>query len=74
VDMVMDVLRALASPNVDVSRKVLDLSMIRMIRLFLCVRLLCTTGDDVRKVWLQSCRQSFVNICLLRSNLRRLRR
>ena len=28
----------------------------------LCVRLLCNTGDDVRKVWLQSCRQSFVNM------------
>jgi coatomer subunit beta len=31
-------------------------------RIVLCVRLLCNTGDDVRKVWLQSCRQSFVNM------------
>jgi hypothetical protein len=26
------------------------------------VRLLCNTGDDVRKVWLKSCRQSFANM------------
>ncbi|TVU26582.1 hypothetical protein EJB05_29136 [Eragrostis curvula] len=31
-------------------------------RIVLCVRLLCNTGDDVRKVWLQSCRQSFANM------------
>ncbi|KAL6870870.1 hypothetical protein ACP4OV_014718 [Aristida adscensionis] len=31
-------------------------------RIVLCVRLLCNTGDDVRKVWLQSCRQSFVQM------------
>ncbi|CAD6254491.1 unnamed protein product [Miscanthus lutarioriparius] len=31
-------------------------------RIVLCVRLLCNTGDDVRKIWLQSCRQSFVNV------------
>ena len=26
------------------------------------MRCLCNPGDDVRKVWLQSCRQSFVNM------------
>ncbi|KAF0895802.1 hypothetical protein E2562_016535 [Oryza meyeriana var. granulata] len=31
-------------------------------RIVLCVRLLCNTGDDVRKVWLQSCRQSFTKM------------
>ncbi|XP_062197148.1 coatomer subunit beta-1 [Phragmites australis] len=31
-------------------------------RIVLCVRLLCNTGDDVRKVWLQSCRQSFAKM------------
>ncbi|GKU87482.1 hypothetical protein SLEP1_g1876 [Rubroshorea leprosula] len=29
-------------------------------RIVLCIRLLCNTGDAVRKIWLQSCRQSFV--------------
>ncbi|KAG6488141.1 coatomer subunit beta-1-like [Zingiber officinale] len=28
-------------------------------RIVLCIRLLCNTGDDVRKICLQSCRQSF---------------
>ncbi|TKW17969.1 hypothetical protein SEVIR_5G403400v4 [Setaria viridis] len=31
-------------------------------RIILCVRCLCNPGEDVRKVWLQSCRQSFVNM------------
>ncbi|XP_028772025.1 coatomer subunit beta-1 [Neltuma alba] len=31
-------------------------------RIVLCIRLLCNTGDDVRKIWLQSCRQSFVKM------------
>lgn len=31
-------------------------------RIVLCVRLLCNTGDDVRKIWLQSCRQSFAKM------------
>jgi coatomer subunit beta len=31
-------------------------------RIVLCVRFLCNPGDDARKVWLQSCRQSFVNM------------
>ncbi|ERN11735.1 hypothetical protein AMTRI_Chr03g45050 [Amborella trichopoda] len=31
-------------------------------RTILCIRLLCSTGDEVRKVWLQSCRQSFVKM------------
>jgi coatomer subunit beta len=31
-------------------------------RIVLCVRLLCNTGDDVRKVWLKSCRESFANM------------
>ncbi|KAJ6732146.1 COATOMER SUBUNIT BETA [Salix purpurea] len=31
-------------------------------RIVLCVRLLCSTGDEVRKIWLQSCRQSFVKM------------
>ncbi|KAL5554544.1 hypothetical protein UlMin_041945 [Ulmus minor] len=31
-------------------------------RITLCMRLLCNTGDNVRKIWLQSCRQSFVNM------------
>ncbi|KAE8732529.1 Coatomer subunit beta-2 [Hibiscus syriacus] len=29
-------------------------------RIVLCIRLLCNTGDDIRKIWLQSCRQSSV--------------
>ncbi|CAL5358743.1 unnamed protein product [Camellia sinensis] len=31
-------------------------------RILLCIRLLCNTGDDVRKIWLQSCRESFVKM------------
>lgn len=31
-------------------------------RIVLCVRFLCNPGDDARKVLLQSCRQSFVNM------------
>ncbi|KAM4113271.1 hypothetical protein ACJW30_05G207600 [Castanea mollissima] len=31
-------------------------------RIVLCMRLLCNTGDDVRKIWLQSCRESFVKM------------
>ncbi|GLT58301.1 hypothetical protein SLA2020_312040 [Shorea laevis] len=31
-------------------------------RIVLCIRLLCNTGDAVRKIWLQSCRQSFVTM------------
>ncbi|OAY68008.1 Coatomer subunit beta-1 [Ananas comosus] len=31
-------------------------------RIILCIRLLCNTGDEVRKVWLQSCRQSFAKM------------
>lgn len=31
-------------------------------RIVLCMRLLCNTGDDIRKIWLQSCRQSFVKM------------
>uniref|UniRef100_A0A2P2MSH8 Coatomer subunit beta n=1 Tax=Rhizophora mucronata TaxID=61149 RepID=A0A2P2MSH8_RHIMU len=31
-------------------------------RIVLCIRLLCNTVDDVRKIWLQSCRQSFVKM------------
>jgi coatomer subunit beta len=31
-------------------------------RIVLCIRLLCNTGDDIRKIWLQSCRQSFVEM------------
>ncbi|XP_047315302.1 coatomer subunit beta-1-like [Impatiens glandulifera] len=31
-------------------------------RIILCIRLLCNTGDEVRKIWLQSCRQSFVKM------------
>ncbi|XP_074569847.1 coatomer subunit beta-1-like [Curcuma longa] len=28
-------------------------------RIVLCIRSLCNTGDDARKIWLQSCRRSF---------------
>ncbi|KAM1757023.1 hypothetical protein ACFX11_006326 [Malus domestica] len=28
----------------------------------LCIRLLCNTGDEVRKIWLKSCCQSFVDM------------
>ncbi|XP_030973849.1 coatomer subunit beta-2 [Quercus lobata] len=31
-------------------------------RIVLCIRLLCNTGDEIRKIWLQSCRQSFVKM------------
>ncbi|MBA0564818.1 hypothetical protein Golob_009727, partial [Gossypium lobatum] len=31
-------------------------------RIVLCIRLLCDTGDGIRKIWLQSCRQSFVKM------------
>ncbi|KAG1326885.1 coatomer subunit beta-1 [Cocos nucifera] len=31
-------------------------------RIVLCIRLLCNTGDKVRKIWLQSCRQSFAKM------------
>ncbi|KAF5452086.1 hypothetical protein F2P56_027120 [Juglans regia] len=31
-------------------------------RIVLCIRLLCNTGDEIRKIWLQSCRQSFVQM------------
>ncbi|KAF3321229.1 coatomer subunit beta-1 [Carex littledalei] len=31
-------------------------------RIVLCMRLLCNTGDEVRKVWLESCRQSFAKM------------
>lgn len=31
-------------------------------RIVLCIRLLCNTGDDARKIWLQTCRQSFVKM------------
>ncbi|CAI0550560.1 unnamed protein product [Linum tenue] len=31
-------------------------------RILLCIRLLSNTGDDIRKIWLQSCRQSFVKM------------
>ncbi|KAH1056515.1 hypothetical protein J1N35_034580 [Gossypium stocksii] len=31
-------------------------------RIVLSIRLLCNTGDEIRKIWLQSCRQSFVKM------------
>ncbi|CAI9097606.1 OLC1v1034077C1 [Oldenlandia corymbosa var. corymbosa] len=31
-------------------------------RIVLCIRLLCNTGDDIRKIWLKSCRESFVKM------------
>ncbi|XVF35734.1 hypothetical protein REPUB_Repub18cG0171900 [Reevesia pubescens] len=31
-------------------------------RIVMCMRLLCNTGDEIRKIWLQSCRQSFVKM------------
>ncbi|KAL9439828.1 hypothetical protein AB3S75_018656 [Citrus x aurantiifolia] len=31
-------------------------------RIVVCIRLLCSTGDNVRKIWLQSCRQIFVKM------------
>ncbi|KAH9625345.1 hypothetical protein KSS87_022743 [Heliosperma pusillum] len=31
-------------------------------RIILCIRLLCNSGDATRKIWLHSCRESFVNM------------
>ncbi|XP_009781478.1 coatomer subunit beta-1 [Nicotiana sylvestris] len=31
-------------------------------RIVLCIRLLCNTGDEVRQIWLSSCRESFVKM------------
>ncbi|KAK4267696.1 hypothetical protein QN277_024442 [Acacia crassicarpa] len=31
-------------------------------RIVFCIRLLCNRGGEVRKIWMQSCRQSFVNM------------
>ncbi|KNA22373.1 hypothetical protein SOVF_034580 [Spinacia oleracea] len=31
-------------------------------RIVLCIRLLCNTGDATRKIWLHSCKESFVNM------------
>ncbi|XP_021808668.1 coatomer subunit beta-1-like [Prunus avium] len=31
-------------------------------RIVLCIRLLCHKGEEVRKIWLESCRQSFVKM------------
>lgn len=31
-------------------------------RIILCIRLLCNAGDEIRKIWLESCRQSFVQM------------
>lgn len=31
-------------------------------RITLCIRLLCNTGDQMRKIWLESCRQSFMKM------------
>ncbi|XP_010262333.1 PREDICTED: coatomer subunit beta-1-like [Nelumbo nucifera] len=31
-------------------------------RVVLCIRLLCNTGQQIRKIWLESCRQSFVKM------------
>ncbi|XWS70563.1 hypothetical protein CRYUN_Cryun03dG0058300 [Craigia yunnanensis] len=31
-------------------------------RIVLCMRLLCNTGDEIRKIWLQYCRQSFIKM------------
>ncbi|KAI3949563.1 hypothetical protein MKW92_000928 [Papaver armeniacum] len=31
-------------------------------RIVLCIRLLCNTGDEIRKIWLQSCHDSFVKM------------
>ncbi|XP_052184061.1 coatomer subunit beta-1-like [Diospyros lotus] len=31
-------------------------------RIALCIRLLCNTGGEVRNIWLQSCRESFVKM------------
>ncbi|PIA43661.1 hypothetical protein AQUCO_01800014v1 [Aquilegia coerulea] len=31
-------------------------------RIILCIRLLCNTGDETRRIWLHSCRESFVKM------------
>lgn len=31
-------------------------------RIVLCIRLLCNTGDEMRKIWMHSCRESFVKM------------
>ncbi|CAL0308605.1 unnamed protein product [Lupinus luteus] len=31
-------------------------------RIVLCIRLMCNTGGEIRKIWLESCRQSFVKM------------
>ncbi|XAR63849.1 hypothetical protein NMG60_11023969 [Bertholletia excelsa] len=31
-------------------------------RIVLCIRLLCNTGDKARRIWLQTCRESFVKM------------
>ncbi|XP_051121883.1 coatomer subunit beta-1-like isoform X2 [Andrographis paniculata] len=31
-------------------------------RIILCIRLLCNTGDAIRKIWLKSCHESFVKM------------
>ncbi|XP_021911480.1 coatomer subunit beta-1-like [Carica papaya] len=33
-------------------------------RIVLCIRLLCNTGDEMRKIWMRSCRESFVKMLL----------
>ena len=36
--------------------------LIMILGIVLCMRLLCNTGDEVRKIWLQPCRESFVKM------------
>ncbi|KAK9926705.1 hypothetical protein M0R45_023918 [Rubus argutus] len=31
-------------------------------RIILCIRMLCNKGEEVKRIWLQSCRQSFVKM------------
>lgn len=31
-------------------------------RIVMCIRLLCNTGDEIRQIWLKSCRESFVKM------------
>ncbi|GJY10674.1 coatomer subunit beta-1 [Tanacetum coccineum] len=31
-------------------------------RIVLCIRLLCNPGEEIKKIWLQSCRESFVQM------------
>ncbi|KAI3763407.1 hypothetical protein L1987_53865 [Smallanthus sonchifolius] len=31
-------------------------------RMLLCIRLLCNPGEEIKKIWLQSCRESFVQM------------